>query len=258
MNDVSFIQLIALASLLLFFLLQTWLPRRSLVSSGVQRVFHNVSLFALNSIILRVLIPLTLVSISLSAINQGFGVFNLIELPKWLTISVCVVLLDLSIYVQHRATHYFPLLWRMHKVHHADTDMDVTTAVRFHPLELILSLGYKSAVIVLLGAPVSAVLLFELLLFIGPAFNHSNIKLPASLDRILRWVIVTPDTHRTHHSINVKEQNTNYGFFLIWWDKLFMTYTDVPIGGHQTMAIGLIGDHHQCDRIEQMLMAPFR
>jgi len=258
MEDVNFIKLIPLAAFLLFVVLQTLFPRRSLAKSGKQRLFHNGALFILNSVLLRFLVTLSLASASLWALDQGIGIFNWLSLPTWLTVVLCVALLDLSIYWQHVATHRFPLLWRMHKVHHADTDMDVTTAVRFHPIELILSLGYKSVIVVLLGAPVAAVLVFETLLFVGPAFNHSNFKLPARLDRMLRWVIATPDTHRAHHSTIVNEQNTNYGFFLIWWDKLFGTYTEVPQGGHEAMPIGLKRDEDQCDRVDQMLMAPFR
>lgn len=258
MNDVDIVRLIPLGAFLLFLVLQILMPRRPLLASGVQRIFHNAALFVINSVLLRVVVPLTLVSAALWGLEQGIGVFNWLVLPSWLSVLICVVLLDLSIYAQHVATHRFPLLWRMHKVHHADTDMDVTTAIRFHPIELILSLGYKSVIVVILGAPVSAILLFELLLFVGPVFNHSNVKLPLSVDRVLRWVIATPDTHRAHHSTAVAEQNTNYGFFLIWWDKLFGTYTGVPIGGHETMAIGLKRDADQCDRVDQMLMAPFR
>ena len=241
-----------------FLALQTLMPRRSLSKSGVQRIFHNVALFVLNSVLLRVVVQLTLVSASLWALDHGLGIFNYLGMPSWLTVLICVVLLDLSIYAQHVATHRFPLLWRMHKVHHADTEMDVTTAVRFHPIELVLSLGYKSVMVIVLGAPVSAIVIFELLLFVGPVFNHSNVKLPLSVDRILRWVIATPDTHRAHHSTIIAEQNTNYGFFLIWWDKLFGTYTVAPIGGHEAMPIGLKRDEDQCGRVDQMLMAPFR
>lgn len=258
MTDVNVIKLVPLAAFVLFLVLQTLMPRRPLANSGIQRIFHNAALFILNSVLLRIVVPLTLASASLWALDQGIGIFNWLVLPNWLSVLICVVLLDLSIYGQHVATHRFELLWRMHKVHHADTDMDVTTAIRFHPIELILSLGYKSAMVVLLGAPVSAVIVFELLLFIGPVFNHSNVKLPASLDRVLRLVIATPDTHRVHHSTIVEEQNTNYGFFLIWWDKLLGTYTELPKEGHEAMPIGLKRDDDQCDRVDQMLIAPFR
>jgi sterol desaturase/sphingolipid hydroxylase (fatty acid hydroxylase superfamily) len=258
MTGVEFIKLIPIGAFFVFVALQSVLPRRQLLKSGKQRIIHNVALFLVNSLLMKVLVPVSLITASLWAANHGSGVFNLLALPSWLAALVCVVLLDLAIYGQHVATHRFPLLWRMHKVHHADTDMDVSTAVRFHPVELILSLGYKSTLVVLLGAPVSAVIIFELLLFVGPAFNHSNIKLPTRLDTLLRWVIATPDTHRAHHSTVVAEQNTNYGFFLIWWDKLFGTYTRVPKKGHELMPIGLKRECDQCDRVDQMLIAPFR
>jgi sterol desaturase/sphingolipid hydroxylase (fatty acid hydroxylase superfamily) len=258
MNDVNLIELVPLAALMLFLLLQTLSPRRPLAKSGRRRGFHNVMLFALNSVLLKVFIPLTLVSVSHWSADHSIGIFNWFVLPNWLATVACLLLLDLSVYGQHVATHHFAVLWRIHKVHHADTDMDVTTAVRFHPLELLLSLAYKSAVVLTLGAPVAVVLGFELLLLLGSGFSHSNIKLSASLDRILRWAIVTPDTHRSHHSIISEEQNTNYGFFLIWWDKAFGTYTDIPIWGHQSMPIGLNRDDDQCDRVDQMLRVPFR
>lgn len=258
MSDVSIIKLVPVAAFLFFLALQSLMPRRSLSIGGKQRIFHNAALFIVNSVLLKILVPLTLIGASLWSLDQGIGVFNWLALPTWVVVLMCVVLLDLSIYGQHVATHRLPLLWRMHKVHHADTNMDVTTAVRFHPIELILSLGYKSVMVILLGAPVSAVIVFELLLFVGPAFNHSNAKLPLRLDHVLRWVIATPDAHRAHHSTIVAEQNTNYGFFLIWWDKLFGTYTEVPKGGHESMPIGLSREEDQCDRVDQMLVAPFR
>jgi len=146
----------------------------------------------------------------------------------------------------------------MHKVHHADTDMDVSTAIRFHPLELILSLAYKSLLVIALGAPLIAVVVFELLLFVSPAFNHSNLKLPLWLDSTLRFFIATPDAHRAHHSIVYEKQNTNYGFFIIWWDKLFGTYTVLPEHAHESMPIGLEAGEDQCDRVDQMLLAPFK
>ncbi len=258
MNDVGILKLVPFGAFIVFLALQTLWPRRPQGVSGKQRLLHNAALFVVNSILLKVLIPLTLISASIWSIEQSIGVFNWITTPTWVSVLICVVLLDLAIYGQHVATHRFPLLWRMHKVHHADTDMDVTTSIRFHPIELILSLAYKSVFVILLGAPALAVIIFELLLFVGPVFNHSNTKLPLALDRALRWVIATPDTHRSHHSTIVAEQNTNYGFFLIWWDKLFGTYTDVPKGGHEAMPIGLKDDHDQCDRVDQMLTAPFR
>lgn len=255
MKSVSIISLVPVVTFLLLLVLQSVLPKRPL-ANGSGRVVHNLLLFMVNAIIMRFAVPLTLVSVAVWSTQNNIGLFNVLALPDifvWLT---CVMLLDFAIYWQHVATHHFPLLWRMHKVHHADHEMDVTTAVRFHPVELVLSLIYKSALVALLGAPVTAVVIFELLLFIGPAFNHSNVSLPAWLDKALRWVIATPDVHRAHHSTIVAEQNTNYGFFLIWWDKLFATYTDSPSGGHVDMPIGLADE--KISRVDQMLIAPFR
>ena len=255
---LNYYKFLPFLAFVLFLVLQTLMPRRELKQSGFSRIIHNAALFLINGLLMRFIVPLSLVSVASWSLESHFGIFNYLELPAFLSVVLCVVLLDLSIYGQHVATHHFPLLWRMHKVHHADTNMDVTTAIRFHPLELVLSLFYKSLIIVCLGAPIEAVIVFEMLLFIGPAFNHSNIQLPARVDSLLRWVIATPDTHRAHHSTIIAEQNTNYGFFLIWWDKLFATYTHVPQGGHEKMPIGLNAEHDQCDRVDQMLVAPFR
>lgn len=256
------IKLLPAIFFIVFLLLQTWLPRRELAKSGQARMVHNLLLFVTNILLMRFAVPLTLLSVAAWSVNNGFGVFQLIALPQWLVVLLCVVILDFAIYWQHVATHKFDVLWRMHKVHHADSEMDVTTAIRFHPIELVLSLFFKSAIVALLGAPLIAVIIFELLLFIGPAFNHSNVAIPKRVDTLLRLVIATPDTHRSHHSTIVAEQNTNYGFFLIWWDKLFATYTDTPQGGHVEMSIGLqrsaLKDSEHFERVDQMLLAPFR
>ena len=223
------------------FFLQTWLPRRSLSQSGYPRVIHNLLLFIVNSVVMPLLVPLSLIAVANYASENTWGVFNTINfLAAPLVVIICVIALDFAIYWQHVATHKWEILWRLHKVHHADHDMDVTTAIRFHPIELVLSLIYKSALVLLLGVPVLAVVIFELLLFIGPAFNHSNLAIPTWLDSKLRLVIATPDVHRAHHSTKIAEQNTNYGFFLIWWDKLFNTYTETPDEGHATMNIGCL------------------
>lgn len=259
---MSIIGYIPLIAFLCFFALQLWQPRRQPSINSPKRQLHNLILFVVNSVIMRLLIPASLISIALIAEREQFGFYYLVDWhldwPTWISTLICVVILDFAIYWQHVATHHWPILWRMHKVHHADTEMDVTTAVRFHPLELILSLAYKGAVVALLGAPVIAVITFELLLFIGPAFNHSNLHVPKRLDRLLRWFIATPDVHRSHHSTKISEQNTNYGFFLIWWDRMFGTYTDEPEHGQQNMTIGLTADKDQCDRVDQMLTMPFK
>lgn len=248
--------LLPISSFLLLLLLQFIWPRRDLIKSGFQRLYHNLLLFTFNAIIMRGLVPLTLVLVAQWAINEQVGIFNMLATEALVAIVVSVVVLDFAVYWQHVATHKIGWLWRIHKVHHADHDMDVTTAIRFHPVELLLSLVYKSAVVLLLGAPIIAIIIFELLLFIGPAFNHSNLRLPLVIDKALRLFIATPDVHRAHHSIYKSEQDTNYGFFLIWWDKLFGTYTSQPRGGHTEMRIGLT-DEPDCERIEQMLLAPF-
>jgi len=262
MLDTFFSSSVVGAVPFLFFLimlvLQSVMPRRDPPTGGLTRMGHNLLLFVFNTVLMRLLIPLTLVSIAVWSQQQEFGLFNRVSVPQWLSILLCVLALDMAIYWQHVATHKLPILWRMHKVHHADTEMDVTTAVRFHPFELILSIVYKGACLLVLGAPILAVLIFELLLFIGPAFNHSNLTLPVWLDKLLRYVIATPDTHRAHHSQIIEEQNTNYGFFIIWWDKMFGTYTEVPKEGHLKMAIGLKSPVEDFRRVDQMLLAPFR
>lgn len=261
MNSVTFANIAALLPITAFFLLillQGLAPRRDLFKNGIERIYHNLFLFVVNTLIMRLLVPLTLVAVAVWAGERDFGLFNILDVSPWVAGLLAVIALDFAIYWQHVATHKIPLLWRMHRVHHADHDMDVTTAIRFHPLELFLSLLYKSLFVAVLGASVTAVIVFELMLFIGPAFNHSNLKLPRRLDRLLRLVIATPDVHRAHHSIHREEQDTNYGFFLIWWDRIFKTYTNEPRDGHSAMEIGLKGEQGDCKRVDQMLLSPFK
>jgi len=261
MNNASLLNLVSLVPFFVFLLLlilQFVKPRRDPCLSGINRIFHNLFLFLINTVIMRMLVPVTLVFAAKWAAMQQVGLFNLVALDGRVVCVIVVVMLDFFVYWQHVLSHKWSWLWRLHKVHHADQDMDVTTAIRFHPLELIISLLYKSAIVILLGAPVVAVILFEMLMFIGPAFNHSNIKIPTWLDSKLRWFIATPDVHRSHHSVVVSERNTNYGFFLIWWDKLFSTYTIRPAAGHVDMKIGLADKKEACERVDQMLIAPFR
>jgi len=261
MNNASLLNLLSLVpffAFLLLLILQFIKPRRDPCLSGINRIFHNLFLFLVNTVILRMLVPLTLVVAAKWATMQQIGLFNVIVIDDWIVCLLAVVILDFAVYWQHVLSHKWSWLWRLHKVHHADQDMDVTTAFRFHPIELVISLLYKSAIVILLGAPVVAVILFEMFMFIGPAFNHSNIRIPAWLDSRLRWVIATPDVHRSHHSVVASERNTNYGFFLIWWDKLFSTYTQRPAAGHVNMKIGLADENEVCERVDQMLLAPFR
>jgi sterol desaturase/sphingolipid hydroxylase (fatty acid hydroxylase superfamily) len=214
-------------------------PRRHLTISKRRRWASNLGLAVLNTVLLRAIFPLAAVGFATIATTQGWGLFNHLDLPQWLTILLSVVALDLVIYWQHVMFHALPPLWRLHQVHHADRDFDVTTGLRFHPIEILLSMGLKIAAISLLGPPAIAVLIFEVLLNTTALFNHANVSLPRPLDRVLRGIVVTPDMHRIHHSVIAAETNSNYGFNLPWWDYLFGTYRDRPAMGHQDMTIGL-------------------
>ena len=188
------------------------------------------------------------------------GAFStLLALPAWVGVVASVVLLDLAIYFQHVLFHAVPVLWRLHRMHHADLDFDVTTGLRFHPIEILLSMVIKLAVVAALGAPALAVLIFEVLLNATSMFNHGNVRIPAGLDRVLRWVVVTPDMHRVHHSILSRETNSNFGFNLPWWDRLFGTYRAQPAAGHEGMTIGIeqFRDPREL-RLDRMLLQPFR
>ncbi len=214
-------------------------PRRPPSVSRGFRWLNNLSLIAVDTIVLRLLVPLLLVEFAIEVQQRGWGLLNLIPLPGWGRVILALPLLDLAVYLQHRAFHAVPLLWRLHMVHHADPDIDVTTGVRFHPVEMLLSLLIKLAVVAALGAPPVAVVLFELLLNLSSLFNHSNIALPPALDRVLRLVLVTPDRHRVHHSQRPHETNSNFGFNHPWWDRLLGSYRDQPEEGHLGMSIGL-------------------
>ena len=216
-------------------------PRRVPTVSRALRWVNNITLVFLNSFLLRLLFPAAAVGMAALAAEQGWGLFNRVDAPFWLAMAASVVLMDFAIWLQHVMVHAVPLLWRLHRVHHADPDYDVTTGARFHPLEIILSMGIKFAVIVLLGPPVAAVVLFEVVLNAMSMFNHGNVRLPAAVDRVLRWIVVTPDMHRVHHSVEDDEANSNFGFNLSIWDRLFGTYRAQPRAGHQGMTIGI---HH--------------
>src|SRR5262245_41440143 len=191
--------------------------------------------------------------------TRGWGLFNVVAFPGWLELVLAVVLMDLAIYLQHRVFHYVPVLWRLHRMHHADLDVDVTTGVRFHPIEIALSLGIKFVVIVILGAPWFSVLLFEIFLNATSMFNHSNIRVPPVLEPLLRWLMVTPDMHRVHHSILRRETDSNFGFNLPWWDRMFRTYRAQPEAGHEAMTLGIEPFRDPRDqRLDRMLTQPFR
>ncbi|SLN11989.1 sterol desaturase family protein [Oceanibacterium hippocampi] len=214
-------------------------PKRALVAGKALRWFGNIGISVLNTLILRFLFPLLAVGLALLAEERGFGLFNWLGLPDWLAIPLAVILLDLVIYWQHVAFHHVPLLWRMHRMHHADLDIDVTTGARFHPLEIALSMLLKLAVVAALGAPAVSVILFEVILSGMAMFNHSNVRMPTLLDRSLRLLVVTPDMHRVHHSIHRDEHDSNFGFNLSCWDRLFGSYRVAPRDGHEGMTIGL-------------------
>jgi sterol desaturase/sphingolipid hydroxylase (fatty acid hydroxylase superfamily) len=234
-------------------------PRRRLTTARPVRWASNLGLVVLDTLAARLLLPLGAVGVALMAEERGWGLFHNVVLPGWLAVVLSVVALDLAIYVQHVLFHAVPLLWRLHMVHHADLDFDVSTGVRLHTLEILLSLGIKAAAVVLLGAPAVAVLAFEVLLNATSMFNHGNVRLPAWLDRALRVVVVTPDMHRVHHSVNPRETNSNFGFNLPWWDHLFGTYRARPAAGQEGMAIGLeqFRDERVAGRLHWMLVLPF-
>lgn len=234
-------------------------PRRPLTTGRPLRWLGNLGLVFLNSFLLRAAVPLGAVGIAVVVEMRGWGLFQNLTLSASWKIVAAIVLLDLAIYLQHVMFHAVPLFWRMHMVHHADLDLDVTTGVRFHTLEILLSFGIKGAVVVLLGPPVVAVLIFEVLLNATSMFNHGNVWMPLWLDRRLRWFLVTPDMHRVHHSVIVCETNSNFGFNLPWWDFLLGTYRDQPAEGHTGMTIGLddFRDERRTARLHWMLLLPF-
>ncbi len=234
-------------------------PLRPLSIRRRIRWFSNLGLATINSLAVRFLVPLGVVGLATLGEERGWGVFNHLALPPWLALPFAVVLLDLAIYLQHVLFHAVPLLWRLHRVHHTDLDFDTTTGVRFHTLEIVLSVGIKAAVVLGLGAPPLAVLIFEVVLNATSLFNHGNVRLPAWLDPLLRWVVVTPDMHRVHHSTLRAETNSNFGFNLPWWDYLFGTYKPQPAKGHTEMAIGLADDRDErkVERLPGMLFLPF-
>jgi len=235
-------------------------PRRVLLLGKAQRWASNLALVALNTVVLRLLFPAAVVGVAMFCAEQGWGLLNHYRVPTALAVPLAVMVLDFAIWLQHVMVHAVPLLWRLHRVHHADPDYDVTTGARFHPLEIVLSMLIKFAVIAVLGPPAVAVVIFEVLLNATAMFNHGNLRLPVALDRILRWFVVTPDMHRVHHSVEDDEANSNFGFNLPWWDRLFGTYRDQPRGGHIAMTIG-IRDHadpREVARLPGMLLLPFR
>ena len=232
-------------------------PRRPLSVGKGWRWLSNLGLVVVNTIAVRVVFAIGAVGVALVAQERGWGVFNNVPFPSWLALLISVLALDFIIYLQHVMFHAVPLFWRLHMVHHADLDIDVTTGLRFHTGEILLSMGIKVAAILLLGAPAVAVLIFEVLLNATSMFNHGNVQMPLWVDRILRLFVVTPDMHRVHHSVIPNETNSNFGFNLPWWDFLFGTYRSQPSAGHREMEIGLAQFRDEwVDRLHWMLVMP--
>ncbi len=214
-------------------------PRRALTVSKGVRWLNNLGLVFFNSFVARLLFPAAAVGVAAFAAEQGWGLLHYYPVSFWPAVVIAIVAMDFVIWLQHVMVHAVPVLWRLHRVHHADPDFDVTTGARFHTLEIILSLLIKFATIVVLGPPVVAVVIFEIILNVMAMFNHGNVRLPIGLDRVLRWLVVTPDMHRVHHSVADDEANSNFGFNLSIWDRLFGTYRDQPRDGHEGMIIGI-------------------
>ncbi|MEL6481677.1 MAG: sterol desaturase family protein [Pseudomonadota bacterium] len=240
-------------------LLERYAPMRALVASKLRRWATNWSVSVIDSVMVKVLFGAAAAGAAMDAAARGWGLFNGLDWPVWLEVLIVFVLLDLAIWAQHVASHKIPVLWRLHRVHHSDRDIDVTTAIRFHPIEIAFSMVLKIGLVYALGAPLIAVILFEVVLNGAAMFNHANLRLPRGLDRVLRFAIVTPDMHRVHHSIDRAEHDANYGFNLSIWDRLFGTYIDQPAKGHEGMTIGL-GPHQDegPTRLGWTLAFPFR
>jgi sterol desaturase/sphingolipid hydroxylase (fatty acid hydroxylase superfamily) len=234
-------------------------PRKKRVMPRAGRWFTNFGLVVLNSIVLRVAVPVVATEAAFHAVQNGWGILSFTLLPTWLEFIAAIILLDMFIYLQHVLMHKIPVLWRLHKIHHADRDLDASSGLRFHPFEIIISMGFKLAFVIIIGAPVASVIIFEVILNAGSIFNHANFHLHKAIDKILRYFIVTPDFHRVHHSVHEGETNSNYGFFLTCWDMLFTTYTSAPKDGHNQMTIGL--SEYENDDPKNMLwclIEPFR
>lgn len=219
----------------------------------------NLALPVIGSALVRLMAPAGAVGAALWAEAEGVGLLRLLEAPHWLAVLASVLLLDLVVYAQHRAFHHVPALWRLHRMHHADPELDVTTGLRFHPVEILLSLALKAAVVVALGAPAEAVLAFEVLLNATSMFNHADLRIPPRLDRWLRLVLVTPDMHRTHHSEIRAEADSCFGFCLPWWDRIFGTYVPRPAAGLDAAVIGVPGFRDPAQqRLDRLLLQPLR
>ncbi len=234
-------------------------PRRPQAIGRFRRWPSNLGIVALNTLLVRLVFPTAAVGVALFAELHGWGLIHALTVPAWLAISASVIFLDLAIYLQHVLFHAVPVLWRLHRMHHADLEFDVTTGARFHPIEILLSMAIKLGVVAALGAPAVAVLIFEVLLNATSMFNHGNVRLSERLDGVLRRIVVTPDMHRVHHSVAPRETNSNFGFNLPWWDRLSGTYCAQPAAGHEKMTIGIEQFREPRElRLDCMLLQPFR
>ena len=261
LEQQSLLRMIVFFVLLVLFLsLEHYWPRRKVATgTNVQRRWYNLFLMTINISALRIFIPLALFQAALFANSENIGLFNWLGLPLWVNMVLSILLFDLLIYLQHVAFHKFPILWRIHRIHHTDLQFDVTTGVRFHPFEILLSMLYKFLAVMLFGPAAIAIILYEVLLNAFALFTHSNLGLPARLDLLLRHVVVTPDMHRVHHSVIKLETDSNYGNIFSFWDKLFSTYRDQPEQGHENMQIGLLEYRLQEQlKVMTLLALPFR
>jgi sterol desaturase/sphingolipid hydroxylase (fatty acid hydroxylase superfamily) len=243
---------------MMLFLEHQFAARPSL-SSKLKRWANNILLSTMSGLFTRYALPILATGAALWASEHGIGLFNQLEITAWISVPASIILLDLIVYWQHRITHALPILWRLHAVHHADKEVDASTGGRFHPLEIALSMLLKIGVVVALGCPVFAVILFEVLLNASATFNHSNIRLHPQLERFFRYWLVTPAVHRIHHSVIPRETDSNFGFFLIIWDKLFNTFNSEPEAGEHKLLLGLpLPQDMNTQFVGDLLIFPFR
>ena len=248
-----------LAILLTMMAAEYFRPRRAQKLPRIRRWPSNLALVVLDNLLVRLILPITLIEYAALVTERGWGLLPALDLPFWPTFFLSLLALDLIIYGQHVAFHRIPFLWRLHRVHHTDTEFDVTTALRFHPFEILISLAIKFSALTLLGVPPEAALAFEIILNASAMFNHGNIALPLNIDRWLRRIIVTPDMHRVHHSVIMRETNSNYGFNIPLWDRLFGTYNAQPEKGHIDMQIGLDVFRDPAEaRLDRLLVQPLK
>jgi len=240
-------------------LCEVLVPKRRQEIRRLRRWPSNLGIVVLNTLLIRLAFPIAAVGVAMAAEARGWGLFHWVSPPTWLAVIAAILLLDLAIYLQHVLFHAVPMLWRLHRMHHADLEFDVTTGARFHPLEIVLSMVIKIGVVAALGAPAVAVVLFEVLLNATSMFNHGNVRIASWLDHAFRKILVTPDMHRVHHSVIPRETNSNFGFNVPWWDRLFGTYRAEPAAGHEGMTLGIeqFRDPREL-RLDRMLAQPFR